>query len=94
MARYKHTVKVTSTNEYREAIEAADTLGLELADVDAARYGWESPDADAIHPKGKFEIKKVGHKYVHFDFGDEGVARGAFSEDYNGDSAYLRLKFN
>jgi hypothetical protein len=94
MATYAHTVKVESTREYREAMEAAETLGLELADVDAARYGWDSPDADAIHPKGQFEVAKVGRKYVHFDFGDEGTARAAFGTDYDGESAYLRLRFN
>jgi len=94
MARYAHSVKVESCQEYKEAIEAAETLGLELADVDASRYGWDSPDADAIHPRGRFDIEKVGRKYVHFDFGKEGVARAAFGTDIDGDSAYLRLNFN
>lgn len=94
MGRHTHSVRVESVEEYKEAIDAAETLGLELTDVDAARYGWESPDADAIHPKGRFEIKKVGRKYVHFDFGDEGIARAAFGTDYDGDSAYLKLKFD
>jgi len=94
MARHTHCVKVESIAEYKEAIDAAQTLGLELSDVDAGQYGWESPDADAIHPRGQFEIKKVGHKYVHFDFGDEGIARAAFGRDYDGVPAYLQLKFD
>jgi len=61
----KYTVKVESTKEYKEAIDAAETLGLEVSDVDAARYGWESPDADAVHPKGRFEIKKVGRTKIN-----------------------------
>lgn len=94
MTRYTHTVKVESVAEYKDAMDAADTLGLELADVDASRYGWDSPDADAIHPKHNFEIAKVGRKYVHFDFGDEGTARAAFGTDYDGEPTYLRLRFN
>jgi hypothetical protein len=94
MTNYTHTVKVKSTKEYREAMDAADTLGLKLADVDAARYGWDSPDADAIHPKGDFGIEKVGRKYIHFDFGDEGTARAAFGTDFDGEQTYLRLRFN
>jgi len=89
----KHSVKVESVEEYKDAVDAANTLGLEVSDVDAARYGWDSPDADAIHPKGRFTIKKVGHKYVHFDFGDEGIARAEFGTDYDGDKAHLRLHF-
>jgi hypothetical protein len=94
MSRSKHSVKVESVEEYKNAIEAAETLGLSVSDIHASRYGWESPDADAIHPKKQFEIAKVGRKYVHFDFGDEGVARAEFSTDYDGDSAYLQLHFN
>jgi len=88
-----HSVKVESISEFKDALDAAETLGLDVVDVDAARYGWESPDADAIHPKGNFEIEKVGRKYVHFDFGSEGVARAEFGTDYDGDAAYIRLHF-
>lgn len=89
----KHSVTVESTDEYKDAIDAADTLGLEVVDVDAARYGWVSPDAEAIHPRDQFDIQKVGRKYVHFDFGDEGVARAEFGTDYDGTEAYLQLHF-
>lgn len=95
MARHSHTVKVESVAEYKDAIDAAETLGLELADIDASRYGWDSPDADAIHPRGNFEIKKVGRKYIHFDFGSEGVARAAFGYDsIDEQPAYIRLYFD
>jgi len=95
MTRYTHSVKVESCKEYKNAVEAANTLGLEVVDVDASRYGWESPDAEAIHPKHNFSIKKVGHKYVHFDFGSEGVARAEFGFDsIDNEPAHLRLHFN
>lgn len=91
----KHTVEVTSVKEYKEAVEAAETLGLEVKKITGSRYGWETPDADAIHPSGKLEIDKIGRKYVHFDFGSEGVARAAFGYDsINDEPAYLRLYFN
>lgn len=93
MGRHKHSVKVESVSEYKEAVNAAETLGLEVRDIDAARYGWDTPDADAIHPRGNFTIKKVGRKYIHFDFGNEGIGRAAFGTDYDGDPAYLRLYF-
>ena len=93
--RAKHSVKVESTEEYKDAINAAEALDLELCDVDASTYGWDSPDSDAIHPQSNFEIKKVGHKYIHFDFGSEGVARAEFGRDVvNGDKAHIRLYFN
>jgi hypothetical protein len=93
MTRNKHTVKVESVSEYKDALKAAETLDLEVVDIDAARYGWDSADDTAVHPKGNFDISMVGRKYVHFDFGHEGVARAAFGTAANGESAYLRLYF-
>jgi len=94
MARYKHRLKVRSIEAYKEAIEAASKLGLEVADVGASRHGWETPDADSLHPRGEFEIAKVGRKYIHFDFRNAGKCRGEFGRDYDGDKAYLELRFN
>jgi hypothetical protein len=95
MLRGKHSVKVESIEEYKEAVEAAETLDLEISEIEASRNGWETPDADAVHPRGtRFDIKKVGHKYIHFEFSKGDVCRAEFGTNYDKDSAYLRLHFN
>jgi len=95
MARYSHTVKVESTEEYKEAVEAAETLGLELVDVEPSRYGWEpEEDGYALHPRDYHDIVKVGYKYVHFDI-DGQIVKAEFREDrFDDEEAYLRLCFN
>lgn len=80
MYNSKHTVEVNSTQEYREVIEAAETLGLELDKITASRGGWETKEDYAIHPRGSVNIEKMGYEYVHFAF-EEGTAKAKFGWD-------------
>lgn len=65
---YPVNVDVTDPSEYRDAIDAAETLGLDLQRVDAYGYGWEAADDAPVNPGAggrEVEIEKVGQKYFH-----------------------------
>jgi len=49
--RATHTVEVSDPQEYREAMDAADTLGLEIREVEV-RGAWENRDDDAEPTRG------------------------------------------
>lgn len=61
------TVEVTDPDEYREAVEAADVLGLELSRVDGDGYGWEAKDGQPVQPgsSGEIDIVRVTDGWFH-----------------------------
>ncbi len=88
-------VTVESIAEYKDAVDAAETLGLEVDSIRPSRHGWESPDYDAVTPRKYHELVKVGRKYLHFEMNDE-VVRVAFGDErsdiFDPASLTLRLK--
>lgn len=65
---YAASKEVTTPAEYKEAVAAAELLGLELVKVSAYGYGWEAADDQPVHPDAGgsgVEIRKVGRKYFH-----------------------------
>lgn len=94
--KYDVNREVSSIVEYKEAVEAAETLGLELQKVSAYGYGWESPDGP-VHPDaggGGVDVVKVGRKYLHMKL-DGKVCRVAFGRAPDSlDDAKLVLRFS
>lgn len=94
---------VRGPKEYNEAVEAAETLGLELSRVDAYGYGWETPENDPVSPGAcgrEVDIRKVGQKYFHMALtGPDGVevipvACGRPGYDTDLDRSKLVLRFD
>lgn len=94
MTRHKHTQRVESIEEYKEAVEAAETLGLEVEAVGASSFGWDTASGCAFHPTYDPEVLKVGRKYVHFATGDGKKVRAAFGYDsVDNEACWIRLGF-
>lgn len=102
LSNWDVTKDVTTPEEYKEAVEAAETLGLELAWVDAYGYGWETPtDAPPVQPNAaghEVDIVKVGRKYFHMKLANPGeepetipVACGSSAKSL--DDAVLKMRF-
>lgn len=57
--------RVESPAEYKEMVQAADVLGLEV--TEALMYGqWKTDDGYPVSP-GQVEIEKVGRKYFYIE---------------------------
>jgi hypothetical protein len=60
--------EVESASEYKEAIEAIETLGLEIKKVEIDKYGIETKDGSALHVN-KVQVNDVGYKWININFG-------------------------
>jgi len=49
ISKQKVSKKVTTPSEYREAVNAAETLGLELKTIRIYGYGWQTEDGRSIN---------------------------------------------
>jgi hypothetical protein len=96
--RPTHTVEVTDPSEYRDAIEAADTLGLELHEVEV-RGAWESRNGAGPTRGSTWSIyKKTEDAQKWFYIGGNGygmfAARPVSSRADCIDDGALELKFD
>lgn len=92
---YSHVVEVADPKEAKEALDAAETLGLELRNAQVR--GWWKYDEDVdIAKHAKCGIETVGRKWFHLEVQGEvikGKPRRCPSQ-YSGDDGTLRLNFD
>jgi len=91
----KHTVEVSDPKEAKDALDAADTLGLELSSANV-RGWWKYEDDVTIAKHADCQIDKLGRKWFYLEVSGEVVKckpRHCPSQ-YSGDNGTLRLNFD
>jgi len=89
-----HSVKVSDPKEAKEALDAADTLGLELDSANVLGW-WKYEEDVAIAKHADCQVSNVGRKWFYLEVSGEVVKcrpRRCPSQ-YTGDSGILRLNF-
>lgn len=90
----KHSVEVSDPQEAKDALEAAETLGLELRDANVR--GWWTYDEDVtINNHADCEIDKIGRKWFYLEVTGKVIKckPRRCPEQYGGDNGTLRLNF-
>lgn len=85
---------VETPQEYKDAIQHAEALGLELSEVQG--YGsWKTHDGHPVFIRaggsGRVEVEKAGRKYFHIEINDR--IEKLHPTDGARDYGHLRLTF-
>lgn len=92
--RATHTVDVQSPQEAKDALDAAETLGLELRHAEV-HGSWEYTEDVVINSHAECEISNIGTKWYYLIVDGEEIKCKPRRARVDGlDDGYLRLIFD
>jgi hypothetical protein len=91
----KHTVEVSDPKEAKKALEAAETLGLELTDANVLGW-WKYDDDCTIADHADCQIDNIGRKWFYLEVAGNVVKckPRRCPGEFSGDDGTLRLNFD
>jgi len=94
LAKPTHTVDVSDTNEAKEALEAAEKLGLKFRDA-TVRGAWEYTEDVDIARHADCQIDNIGHKWFYLTVTGKTIkCKPTTSRLEHQDSGTLTLRFD
>lgn len=91
----RHAVEISDPQDFDDAVEAGETLGLTLSKVEVRGAWFAHPDAGCGLGRGFYvDIEKAGRKWFHLKFDDGEVVRARPRHSECLEDGSLRLLFD